>query len=382
MTSRDHAHMARALRLAAKGRYTTHPNPRVGCVIVDPRGNVVGEGWHAFAGGPHAEVNALAQAGERARGATVYVTLEPCSHHGRTPPCAEALIRAGVARVVAAMADPNPQVAGQGLARLRAAGIDVTGEVMADEARRLNPGFIARMSRGRPFVRSKIAASVDGRTAMAGGESQWITSTDARRDVQRLRAESSAILTGIGTVLADDPALTVRPGELPAADPWPEGIDPRQPLRVVADSRLRLTKAARLLSLPGRVLVATAAEADHAKLRDQGAAVEYLPGADGRVDLRALMNRLAVLGVNELLVEAGATLNGALIQAGLIDEWVIYLAPKVLGDGARGMFHLPGLERMDQAVQLTFADVRAVGCDLRVTVRPSGPSSSSATETE
>lgn len=370
MNSLDHVHMARALRLAANGRYTTHPNPRVGCVVVDPRGAIVGEGWHAYAGGPHAEVNALAQAGGRARGATVYVTLEPCSHHGRTPPCTESLIRAGVSRVVAAMSDPDPRVCGQGLARLREAGIRVTEDLMADEARRLNRGFVARMSRGRPFVRSKLAASLDGRTAMAGGESQWITSPDARRDVQRLRAESSAILTGIGTVLSDDPALTVRPEGLPAGDPWPEGIGLRQPLRVVADSRLRLTKAARLMALPGRVLVATAAEPDHATLRCLDAAVEYLPGPGGRVDLPALMNRLAELGVNELLVEAGATLNGGLMEAGLIDEWVIYVAPKILGDDARGMFRLPGLERLDQAVELTFTDVRAVGRDLRVTARP------------
>lgn len=370
MSSRDHIHMARALRLAAKGLYTTHPNPRVGCVVVDPEGTVVGEGWHAYPGGPHAEVNALDMAGERARGATAYVTLEPCSHHGRTPPCAEALIRAGVARVVAAMTDPNPQVAGQGLARLRAAGIDVTGEVMAEEAQGLNPGFIARMCRSRPYVRSKIAASLDGRTAMAGGESQWITSVEARGDVQRLRAQSSAILTGIGTVLADDPALTVRPEELPAGCPWPGEVGLRQPLRVVVDSRLRLGPTARLLNVPGEVLVATAADGGHATLRGQGAAVERLPGAGGRVDLHALMQRLAVLGVNEVLVEAGAALNGALLEAGLIDEWVVYMAPKVMGDGARGMFHLPWLARMDQTVPLTFADVRAVGPDLRVTARP------------
>lgn len=370
MNSRDHTHMARALRLAAEGLYTTHPNPRVGCVVVDAGGTVVGEGWHAMAGGPHAETEALARAGERARGGTAYVTLEPCSHHGRTPPCAEALIRAGIGRVVAAMTDPDPRVGGRGLDRLRAAGIQVDCDLMAEPARRLNRGFVSRMARGLPFVRSKIAASVDGRTAMAGGESQWITGAAARHDVQHLRAQSAAILTGIGTVLMDDPALTVRPGELPADKPWPEGLAVRQPLRVVADSRLRLSPEARVLTGPGRLLVATAVATGHATLRDQGASVEYLPAGGGRVDLQALMERLAVLGVNEVLVEAGAGLNGALMEAGLIDEWVVYLAPKVLGDDARGMFRLPGLQHMDQAVPLTFTDVRAVGEDLRVTVRP------------
>jgi len=372
--------MARALRLAANGLYTTDPNPRVGCVLVDEGGSVVGEGWHAVAGGPHAEVAALGQAGARAQGATAYVTLEPCSHHGRTPPCADALIRAGVSRVVAALTDPNPRVSGQGLERLREAGIEVAVGLIAEEAQRLNPGFIARMSRGRPFVRSKIAASLDGRTAMAGGESQWITGTAARRDVQYLRARSSAIVTGIGTVLCDDPSLNVRPEELPADRPWPENAAVRQPLRVVVDSRLRLPASARLLTLPGPVLVATAASVDRATLADRDACVEHLAGPDGRVDLPALMNRLAQMGVNEVLVEAGAVLNGALLEAGLVDEWVIYLAPKVLGDGARGMFGLPWVERMDQGVDVTVTDVRAVGGDLRVTARPAVNASSRGAE--
>lgn len=372
MNSRDHFYMARAISLAAKGLYSTDPNPRVGCVIVNDD-EIVGEGWHEFAGGPHAEIRALERAGERARGATAYVSLEPCSHHGRTPPCTRALIEAGVVRVVGAMEDPNPRVSGQGFAGLREAGITVENGLLAEQAGQLNPGFVMRMRRRRPYVRCKIAASCDGRTAMAGGESKWITSAAARLDVQRLRARSSAVLTGIGTVMSDDPALTVREQELAEEIRSVGKLPVRQPLCVVVDSHLRIPTAARVLDHPGGVLIA-AAGADAGRrdtLQRPGVTVEVLPrSVDGGVELHVLMGELAGRGVNELLVEAGATLNGALLHAGLVDELVIYLAPRLMGDAARGMFHLPGLQRLDQSIQLVFSDVRAVGRDLRVTARP------------
>jgi diaminohydroxyphosphoribosylaminopyrimidine deaminase/5-amino-6-(5-phosphoribosylamino)uracil reductase len=359
----DHRFMARALRLAARGLYTTDPNPRVGCVVVRD-GAIVGEGWHARAGSPHAEVHALQQAGAAAAGATVYVTLEPCAHHGRTPPCADALVHAAPARVVAAMQDPNPLVAGQGLERLRAAGIEVAAGLLADAAQSLNPGFAMRMRDGRPRVRCKLAMSLDGRTAMASGESQWITGPQAREDVHRLRARSSAIMTGIGTVLADDPSLTAR---LPGHD----AATLLQPLRVVLDSGLRLPPDARLLQQPGETLVVTTVEdpAREAALARPGVSVVALPGRDGRPDLDAVLRYLARMEVNELHLEAGARLSGAMLDAGLVDELVIYLAPHLMGDGARGLFHLPGLERMAQRVQLQVQDIRAVGQDWRITAR-------------
>lgn len=371
MNPRDYHYMARALQLAARGMYTTDPNPRVGCVIVGRDGEVVGEGWHACAGGPHAEVNALRQAGERARGATAYVTLEPCSHYGRTPPCSQALIETGLGRVVAAMVDPNPQVSGEGLDQLRAAGIQVECGVMRAQAEEINRGFVARMRRGRPYVCCKIAASMDARTAMADGASRWITSEASRCDVQALRARSSAVLTGIGTVLMDDPALTVRDRDIvEAAGGGAVGV--RQPLRVVVDSRLRMPVNARMLSQPGATLIATVdGDADgRAKLQGRDVEMDVLPSVGGRVDLGVLLDRLAARKVNEVLVEAGAELNGALLKAGLIDELIIYVAPKLMGDGARGMFRLPGLERMDQCIPLQFTDIRRVGEDLRVTARP------------
>lgn len=355
----DHAHMARALQLAERGLYTTRPNPRVGCVIV-AGGEVVGEGWHALAGESHAEVIALAQAGERARGAAVYVTLEPCNHHGRTPPCVDALLAAGVARVVAAMVDPNPQVAGQGLERLRQAGVETASGLLQKQAEALNPGFIQRMRAGRPYVRCKLAMSLDGRTAMASGESKWITGAAAREDVQRLRARSCAIVTGVGTVLADDPNLTVR---LPELDPQ------RQPWRVVLDPRLSTPEDARLLRQPGGVLIVTASDdqAARARLERAGAAVVELPGGLDRVDLPGLLALLAEHQINEVLLETGATLSGAMLEAGLIDELVIYMAPLLMGDGARGLFHLPGIARMDQALGLEIIEQRAVGKDWRIT---------------
>ena len=362
--------MSQALRLAERGLYGASPNPRVGCVLVRDD-KVAGEGWHERAGEPHAEVHALRAAGEKARGATAYVTLEPCSHHGRTPPCADALIEAGVARVLVAVQDPNPLVAGQGIEKLRAAGIVVEFGLMEAAARELNIGFFARMTRGLPWVRSKIAASLDGRTALNNGESKWITGTAARLDVQHWRARSCAVLTGIGAVLADDPQLNVR------------GIETaRQPLRVVVDSYLRMPLNARILNpLPspagrgvvgeGGLLIYTAT-LDTEKitaLEKPGARVVVMPDANGRVDLIAALRDLAASGCNEVLVEAGSALNGALLQAGLVDELVLYLAPQLLGDMARGMAQLGELTSLKQRVDLKWQDVRQVGNDLRITAR-------------
>jgi diaminohydroxyphosphoribosylaminopyrimidine deaminase/5-amino-6-(5-phosphoribosylamino)uracil reductase len=363
----DQHYMAQAIRLAARGIYSTHPNPNVGCVIVNA-GEVAGEGWHRQAGGPHAEVFALQQAGARARGATVYVTLEPCSHHGRTPPCADALVAAGVSRVLVAMQDPNPRVAGRGLHRLGEAGIAVQSGLLEAQARALNPGFISRMQRRRPWVRVKLAASLDGRTAMASGESKWISGAAARQDVQRLRARSSAILTGIGTVLADDPALNVR---LDAEQL--HGVEPlRQPLRVVLDPDLAMPAQAQMLSLPGNTLVFTAVNdaGRYRALQASGAEVALVGGAAGQLDLSAVLEQLAEREINEVLLECGATLAGAFLQAGLVDELIVYLAPHLMGDSARGLFRLPGLERMQERIALEWLDVRQVGSELRITARP------------
>ncbi|MBK1656107.1 bifunctional diaminohydroxyphosphoribosylaminopyrimidine deaminase/5-amino-6-(5-phosphoribosylamino)uracil reductase RibD [Allochromatium vinosum] len=366
----DRLHMARAIGLAERGRYTTDPNPRVGCVLVRD-GQVVGEGWHRRAGEPHAEPLALAQAGERARDATVYVTLEPCSHHGRTPPCAEALIAAGVARVVCAMVDPNPRVAGRGVERLRQAGISVEIGCLESEARALNPGFVKRHEQGRPYVRCKLAASLDGRTALATGESKWITSEAARRDVQRWRAGSSAIVTGLGTVLGDDPSLNVR---LTAAELSGMAADDpvRQPCRVVVDSYWRTPPSARLLGLPGRTLIAGIGPHDTAAaaLEAAGAELIRLPEQAGRVDLAALMAELAQREVNEVLLEAGSTLSGAAVRAGLVDEILLYQAPCLMGQAAKGLFDLPGIDTMLDRVGLEILEVRSIGRDLRIRARP------------
>lgn len=359
----DRRWMARALELARQGLYSAAPNPRVGCVVAEGE-TLLGEGFHARTGGPHAEVVALAAAGARARGATVYLGLEPCSHHGRTPPCAEALVAAGVARVVAAIEDPNPQVAGRGFALLRAAEIRVDSGLLAAEAAALNAGFISRMGRGRPRVTVKLAASLDGRTAMASGESQWITGAAAREDVQRLRGESCAVVTGIGTVLADDPRLDLR---------LPETLTlGRQPLRVVLDGGPRISPRARILAPPGRALVCTARARSPAAdaLREAGADVEGLPRDEHGLDLPALLAMLAGRECNEVLVEAGPALAGAFVAAGLADRLVVYLAPVLLGSAARGMFALPGLTRMADRVQWRFTDVRPVGEDLRITAEP------------
>jgi len=354
----DHQFMARALRLARRGLYSTTPNPRVGCVIVKD-GAVVGEGWHEKAGGPHAEVYALNAAGPSARGATAYVTLEPCSHHGRTPPCAEALIDAGVARVVAAMQDPNPQVAGRGLASLVAAGIVASCGLLEAEARELNVGFVSRMSRGRPWVRVKLAASLDGKTALNNGVSQWITGPAARQDGHRWRARACAILSGIGTVRDDDPQLNVR------------GVaTDRQPLKVVVDSRLELSPLARVLDGGALLLATAAADAEKSELlRQRGAEIICLPNGVGRVDLPVLMTELARRGVNELHVEGGFRLNGALLSEGLVDELLLYLAPCLVGDRARGMFDLPELATLEHQRRLLIRDIRRIGEDLRVIAR-------------
>ncbi len=347
--------MARALQLAALGRCSTFPNPRVGAVVVSD-GQVVGEGWHRRAGEPHAEVFALREAGERARGADLYVTLEPCSHHGRTPPCADAVIAAGLARVVVAMADPNPLVAGRGLDRLRAAGIAVDCGLMGTEARRLNRGFVSRMERGRPWVTLKLGASLDGRTAMASGESQWITSPEARADVHRLRAEAGAVLTSSATVLADDPQLSVR------------GIEAsRQPDRIVLDGGARVPVDARVWA-PGarRLWISAMSPASW----PDGVEALQVPAANGRLDLAAALTALGSAAVNEVLVECGPGLAGALLQARLVDELIVYLAPSLLGSEARGLAALPGLAALDQRLRLRYTDLRQIGPDLRITAVP------------
>ena len=354
----DFEFMARALRLAERGLYTTAPNPRVGCVLVND-GRVVGEGWHERAGEAHAEVAALKAAGAAAAGATAYVSLEPCVHHGRTPPCTDALIAAKVGRVVAAMQDPNPQVAGRGLQKLRDAGIQADTGLMEEQARELNIGFVSRMTRGRPWMRVKIAASLDGKTALANGVSQWIGGPDARRDGHHWRARSCAVMTGIGTLKDDDPRLTVRDVETS-----------RQPLRIVVDSRLRITPQAKLLD-GGAVLVATATQ-DDAKaraLKAQGADVVVLPNADGKVDLLRLTQHLGSIGINEVLVEAGINLDSALLRAGVVDELLLYLAPHLLGDGGRGMLDLGELTQMNQRLELDIRDTRLFGPDLRILAR-------------
>lgn len=354
----DHDFMARAMRLAELGLYSTTPNPRVGCVIVQS-GTVIGEGWHQRAGEAHAESHALQAAGSKARGATAYITLEPCSHHGRTPPCAEALVSAGVTRVVAAMEDPNPQVAGQGLALLASAGVAAECGLLEAEARELNIGFISRMLHGRPWLRMKLAASLDGKTALENGASQWITGSAARLDGHRWRARACAILSGIGTVRDDDAQLNVR-----------DVASSRQPLKVVVDSALELPLESRVLN-GGGVLVATASDKreESAALRARGAEIVYLPNAAGKVDLPALLNELGRREINELHVEGGFRLNGALLAAGLVNELLLYVAPCLIGDAALGMFDLPALTALEGRHRLAIRDLRMVGPDVRILAR-------------
>jgi diaminohydroxyphosphoribosylaminopyrimidine deaminase / 5-amino-6-(5-phosphoribosylamino)uracil reductase len=361
----DREAMQHALTLAERGLGSTDPNPRVGCVIVQDA-RIVGEGWHERAGEAHAEVAALAAAGEQAAGATVYVTLEPCSHHGRTPPCVEALLRARVARVVFAAVDPNPEVNGRGAAALRDGGVEVEGGLLEREALELNCGFVKRMAEGRPWVRVKLAMSLDGRTALATGESRWITGEAAREDVQQWRARSSAILTGIGTVLADDPRLDVR---LPAVQP------PRQPLRVVLDSHLRTPPGARLVAGGGEVLILTAQSSlkdvqSGMRLTAKGVRIESAPEANGRLLLGAVLDRLGELEVNELQVEAGPTLAGELVRHSLVDELLLYVALRLLGDEARPLLELPAPAFLSEARALTLIEMRQLGDDLRLRLRP------------
>ncbi len=343
--------MARALALAGRGLFTATPNPRVGCVLVHGE-SVVGEGWHEKTGGPHAEVVALGQAGARAAGATLYVNLEPCNHQGRTPPCTEQIVKSKVKRVVAAMRDPNPQAA-HGAQALAAAGIAFEQGLMEEEAKQLNVGFVSRMTRGRPWVRMKIAATLDGRTALADGRSQWITGAEARQDGHRWRARACAILTGIGTVKADDPRLTVREVETP-----------RQPLRVVVDSRLEIPETAKLLS-GGNVLIFAAVE----KKRDLNAEIITLPNKNNKVELPSMLEELARRGVNELHVEAGFRLNGSLLREGCVDELLIYLNPSLLGDDAQGMVSLPGFTSLDERIKTKITSMDRIGDDIRILAR-------------
>jgi len=369
MQNNDVFYMRKALELAKLGRFTTSPNPNVGCVLVK-NNSIVGEGYHHKAGEAHAEVNALAIAGEAAKGATAYVTLEPCSHYGRTPPCADALIKAGIKRVVIAMLDPNPQVAGNGLAKLQQAGIETSYGLLADEAEQINQGFLKRMRTGLPYVQLKLAASMDGRTAMASGESKWITSPQARQDVQVFRAQSSAILSSSATVLADNPALTVRWQELPEDIQaiYPESLL-RQPTRVIIDSQNRLNKPYQFASQSGESwLIQT--QINNTVWSDTVKTYQVESTVNQQVNLTALMTLLGQQQINSVWVEAGANLAGALIQQGLVDEFIVYLAPKLLGDDARGLCHLPGLSSLSQAPQFMINDVAQVGSDLRLRLLP------------
>lgn len=368
ITAVDFEFMAHVFRLAERGLYTTMPNPRVGCVLVK-EGQIVGEGWHVRAGEAHAEINALQAAGENARGATAYVSLEPCSHTGKTGPCSQALIDAGIIRLVYGMEDSNPLVSGTGIAMVRAAGIQVDGPVLEDEARALNPGFIRRMERKLPYVRCKMATSIDGRTAMASGESKWITGPKARADVQRLRAKSCAIISGVNSILQDNASLTVRVDELGLPDS--PAAAAKQPLRVILDSQLRTPRTALMFKQATQILLVHNGAVESAQLQGWPDFVELvaLPGKDGRIDLHALLRELAQRQCNEVLVEAGATLSGSFLRRGLLDEIIMYVAPKLLGSNARPLFELP-LDTMSASLSLKIKDIRAVGRDWRITSVP------------
>ena len=356
----DHQYMARALKLARRGLYTTHPNPRVGCVIVKDD-EILSEGWHQKTGGLHAEAHAIYQASADLNNSTAYITLEPCSHQGRTPPCTDALIQSGLSRVVVAVNDPNPRVNGSGLDKLRQANIKVEIGLMEDQARELNKGFFSLYEKFRPWVRLKTAASLDGRTAMASGESQWITSEPARLDGHKLRAQSAGVMTGINTVLADDPRLTARV----------DNCD-RQPVRIILDSKLQTPIDARLFDSSGEILILTCENADTDSallLKDKGASVIQLESDDGRLNLASVIDTLTAMSISELHVEAGRVLTGQFIKEGFADEIVAYLAPTILGDGARGMFEIPGLEKLSQQHKISWFDQRMIGNDLRLTLR-------------
>ncbi len=357
----DTTYMQRCIELALKGEYSSKPNPRVGCLIVK-EGQVIAEGWHQFAGEVHAEVHALNQAQASTSGASLYVTLEPCSHHGRTAPCCDAIIAAGVSKVVYGKIDPNPEVAGKGLSKLKAAGIEVIGPLLAEKCADLNPGFIKRMTSALPYVRCKMAMSSDGRTAMASGESKWITGVEARQDVQKFRARSSALISGIETVLADDPSLNVRLDD----------AEVLQPLRVICDSNLRLSPEAKTLQIPGNILLVSAIEKEFETAEKKVANLEQicLPNAEKKIDLHALLKFLAqVKECNEVLIESGSTLAGAFIKAGLVDEIILYMAPKLLGHKGLPLFTLPGLENMEDQISLEYSDVSLLGKDCRMRVR-------------
>ncbi len=365
-TTVDYRHMARALQLARRGLYSTQPNPRVGCILASGAEQIA-EGWHQRAGEAHAEIAALAVAGKRARGSVAYVTLEPCAHHGRTGPCAEALIAAGVSRVVAAMPDPNPQVAGAGFDKLRAAGISVEVGLLQAAARKLNQGFLSRFERGRPFVRLKLATSLDGATAMLNGESQWITSAAARRDVQRLRAEAGAVLSGIGTVAADDPSFTVRD----------ERFGNRQPLRAIVDSSLSISVTAKLLREPGATVLYCVDNSNASSLAASNVDIVKIAAEDDWVSLGAVLEDLAQREINDVLVEAGPTLAGSLLTANLVDELVIYQAPHIMGSESRSLAVTPEWTQLANRLGLHVVDRRAVGCDWRLTAVPGDANSTS-----
>lgn len=353
----DREFMSYAIRLAERGAYTTHPNPRVGCVIVK-NNKIIGEGWHIEAGKEHAEINAIKDAGSsNVKDATVYVSLEPCSYQGKTGPCSTALVKAGVAKVVIAMLDPNPKVSGQGVQELKDNGIEVEVGVLQKQAEQLNPGFIKRMKTGRPFVRNKMAMSLDGRTALDSGESKWITSEDARNDVHKLRARSDCILTGVGTILTDDPSMTVRI----------DGIL-KQPLRVIVDTHLSTPLDAKILAQQGKTIILTCREdqADIERFAKQGIEVVVISKKGSNLDLESVLDHLGSMEINEVLLEAGATLSGAMLQAGLVDELVIYMAPILLGNKAKGLFGLSNLESMDEKIGLTIIEHRAIGVDWRI----------------
>lgn len=366
----DEIFMRRAIELAALGRFTTSPNPNVGCVIVK-KGEIIGEGYHHHAGGPHAEVNALKMAGDNANGATAYVTLEPCSHFGKTPPCADALIKAGIKRVVAAMQDPNPQVAGRGLHKLLVAGIDVSHGVLMQEAEKLNVGFFKRMRTGFPYIQLKLGASLDGKTALASGESQWITSKVARQDVQNFRAQASAILSTSATVLADNPSMNVRwdalSEDIKAIYPK-EAL--RQPIRIITDSQNRVTAEHKVTQLEGECWLArTSSQKDEW----QGHVSEILLPTNGKnssVDLVLLMMQLGKRNINTVWVESGAHFAGALLEAGLVDELILYIAPKILGNDARGLFELSPLSALSEAPEFTIDSLQQIGSDIRVCLKP------------
>ena len=364
----DHHFMARAIELAKRGRYTTSPNPNVGCVIVKD-GEIVGEGWHEYAGGPHAEVMALKAAGDKALGATCYVTLEPCSHHGRTPPCADGLIKAQVGRVVAAMVDPNPQVSGRGLKRIQAAGIDYDAGLLSEQAGGLNQGFIKRMRGQGPFIRVKLAATLDGKTALANGKSQWITSSHARKDVQEYRAQSCAIISGADTVIMDNASLNVRFDELTIGKTVIKAEQVRQPLRVIIDTQCRLTPDLKLFDVDSPIILVRTQQHDDELAWPDFVEQVIVPSISGKADLAAVVELLALRGCNNLWVESGATLAGAFVSAGLIDELIVYQAPKLIGSAGRSLIDLPHYDDMSQLKSLHILDITRVGPDIRITAK-------------